>query len=58
MKQHTERFTPAALTLSVVTTALADGIPLSVPAKVLERDAKRNTVLASTGSGRCTSVTP
>ena len=30
MKQHTERFTPAALTLSVVTAALADGIPQSV----------------------------
>ena len=27
MKQQTERFTPAALTLSVVTAALADGIP-------------------------------
>ena len=31
MKQQTERFTPAALTLSVVTAALADGIPQSVP---------------------------
>lgn len=30
MKQQTERFTPAALTLSVVTAALADGIPQSV----------------------------
>lgn len=33
MKQHTERFTPAALTLSVVTAALADGIPQSVPVR-------------------------
>ena len=31
MKQQTERFTPAALTLSVVTAALADGIPQGVP---------------------------
>lgn len=33
MKQHTERFTPAALTLSVVTAALADGIPQGVPVR-------------------------
>ena len=33
MKQHAERFTPAALTLSVVTAALADGIPQSVPVR-------------------------
>ena len=33
MKQQTERFTPAALTLSVVTAALADGIPQSVPVR-------------------------
>ena len=33
MKQHTERFTPAALTISVVTAALADGIPQSVPVR-------------------------
>ena len=33
MKQHTERFTPAALTLSVVTAALAYGIPQSVPVR-------------------------
>lgn len=31
MKQQTERFTPAALTLSIVTAALADGIPQGVP---------------------------
>ena len=33
MKQQTERFTPAALTLSVVTAALADGIPQGVPVR-------------------------
>ena len=33
MKQHAERFTPAALTLSIVTAALADGIPQSVPVR-------------------------
>ena len=33
MKQQTERFTPAALTLSLVTAALADGIPQSVPVR-------------------------
>ena len=33
MKQHAERFTPAALTLSVVTAALADGIPQGVPVR-------------------------
>lgn len=33
MKQHAEHFTPAALTLSIVTAALADGIPQSVPAR-------------------------
>ena len=33
MKQQTEYFTPAALTLSVVTAALADGIPQSVPVR-------------------------
>ena len=33
MKQHTEHFTPAALTLSVLTAALADGIPQSVPVR-------------------------
>ena len=33
MNQHTERFTPAALTLSVVTAALAYGIPQSVPVR-------------------------
>ncbi len=33
MKQHTERFTPAALSLSVVTAALADGIPQGVPVR-------------------------
>ena len=33
MKQHAERFTTAALTLSVVTAALADGIPQSVPVR-------------------------
>ena len=33
MKQHAERFTPAALTLSVVTAALADGIPHGVPVR-------------------------
>ena len=33
MKQQTERFTPAALALSVVTAALADGIPQGVPAR-------------------------
>ena len=33
MKQHAERFTPAALTLSVVTAALADGIPQSIPVR-------------------------
>ena len=31
MKQQTEHFTPAALTLSIVTAALADGIPQGVP---------------------------
>ena len=31
MKRQTERFTSAALTLSVVTAALADGIPQGVP---------------------------
>ena len=33
MKQHAERFTPVALTLSVVTAALADGIPQGVPVR-------------------------
>ena len=33
MKQQTEHFTPAALTLSVVTAALADGIPQGVPVR-------------------------
>ena len=33
MKQHAERFTPAALALSVVTAALADGIPQGVPVR-------------------------
>lgn len=33
MKRQTERFTPAALTLSVVTAALADGIPQGVPVR-------------------------
>lgn len=33
MKRQTERFTPAALTLSIVTAALADGIPQSVPVR-------------------------
>lgn len=33
MKQHAERFTPAALTISVVTAALADGIPQGVPVR-------------------------
>ncbi len=33
MKQQTEYFTPAALTLSVVTAALADGIPQGVPVR-------------------------
>ena len=33
MKQQIERFTPAALTLSVVTAALADGIPQGVPVR-------------------------
>lgn len=33
MKQQTERFTPAALTLSVVTAALADAIPQGVPVR-------------------------
>ena len=33
MKQQTERFTPAALTLSVVTAALADGIPQGIPVR-------------------------
>ena len=33
MKQQTERFTPAALTLSVVTAVLADGIPQGVPVR-------------------------
>lgn len=31
MKQQAERFTPAALILSVVTAALADGIPQGIP---------------------------
>ena len=33
MKQQTEYFTPAALNLSVVTAALADGIPQGVPVR-------------------------
>ena len=33
MKQQTERFTPAALTLSVVMAALADAIPQGVPVR-------------------------
>ena len=33
MKQQAEHFTPAALTLSVVTAALADGIPQGVPVR-------------------------
>ena len=33
MKQRTERFTPAALTLGVVTAALADAIPQGVPVR-------------------------
>ena len=33
MKQQTERFTPAALTLGVVTAALADAIPQGVPVR-------------------------
>ena len=33
MKRHAERFTPAALALSVVTAALADGIPQGVPVR-------------------------
>ena len=33
MKQQIEHFTPAALTLSVLTAALADGIPQGVPAR-------------------------
>ena len=33
MKQHAERFTPAALTLSVVTAALADGIQQGAPVR-------------------------
>ena len=33
MKQKAGYFTPAALTLSVVTAALADGIPQSVPVR-------------------------
>ena len=33
MKQQAGYFTPAALTLSVVTAALADGIPQGVPAR-------------------------
>ena len=33
MKQQTARFTPAALTLSVVAAALADGIPQIVPVR-------------------------
>ena len=34
MKQQTERFTPAALTLSVVSAALADGIPQGIPVRL------------------------
>ena len=30
MKQHTEHFTPAALTLSIVTAALVDGVPQTI----------------------------
>ena len=33
MKQHAEHFTPAALTLGIVTAALADGIPQSIPVR-------------------------
>ena len=33
MKQKAGYFTPAALTLSVVTAAMADGIPQSVPVR-------------------------
>ena len=33
MKQQAGYFTPAALTLSVVTAALADGIPQGVPVR-------------------------
>ena len=37
MKQQAGYFTPAALTLSVVTAALADGIPQGVPVRSFDQ---------------------